>query len=297
MIKFIDSLSTRELAVVIWITIYLIFGLFAKNIRRSIFEILSVLFAWKILVSLFIFFINTAFFVFILYKIAVWHISMLKDTIIWTLGFGLIALVNTNRATDSMYYKKVLIDTMKLTIVVEFIVNFFTFSLLKELILVPIIVLAAMMRAIASMDQKNKNVESFMKYLLSSISVFVFSISLYRTIQQYTDLFTFDNLKNLLLPIYLTITFLPFMYFFSLFIKYEDLWVRLKFIMPNKKHRNRIKYGILIAANLNIDKLTNISKNITNLDIGHHGLTTKMLRQISKSEFIVGDKNDRAEKK
>ena len=218
-----------------------------------------------------------------------WDITMLKDTVIWTLGFGFVALVNTNKINDSKYFKNVFFDAIKWTIAIEFIVNFFTFSLTKELILVPIIVLAAMMQAVASFDPKHKQVENLMKNFLLLFSAFVFLFSLYKTIQQHNALFSFDNLKSFLIPVYLTITFLPFMYFYNLLVKYEELWVRLKFIIRNKKDRKRIKCRILFIANLNIDKLASISKNIAKPVNVYHDLSNKMIRQISKGEYIGDD--------
>jgi hypothetical protein len=287
--RILDSLSTRELAIAIWIIIALIACFLSKNIRQSIFGIFRALFAWKVLVSLFAFFAHTTFYVFILYKISMWDITMLKDTIIWTLGFGFVALVNTNKINDSKYFKNVFFDALKWTIAIEFIVNFFTFSLTKELIFVPIIVLAAMMQAVASFDPKHKQVENLMKNFLLLFSAFVFLFSLYKTIQQHNDLFTFDNLKSFLLPVYLTITFLPFMYFYNLLVKYEELWVRLKFIIRDKKDRKRIKRRIIFIANLNIDKLASISKNIAKPINVYNDLSNKMIRQISKGEYIDDD--------
>jgi len=284
--KVFDSLSTRELAIAIWIIIALIVCLLSKGIRHSIFGVFKAVFAWKILVSLFAFFAHTTLYVFILYKLNLWEITMLKDTVIWTFGFGFVALFNTNKVNDSKYFRNVFFHAIKWTIAIEYLVNFFTFSLAIELILVPIIVLAGMMQAFASFDTKHKQVENLMKKFLLLFSGFVFLFSLYKTIQQHSELFTFENLKSFLLPVYLTITFLPFMYFYNLLVKYEELWVRLKFIIRNKRDRKRIKRRILFVANLNIDKLTSISKNIVKPVNVYHDLSNKMIRQISKGEYI-----------
>ena len=114
--KIFDSLSTRELAWTLWILIALIACMFSKNIRQSFSGIIKALFAWKISVSLLAFFLHTFFYVFIIYKFGLWDISLLKDTLIWTLGFGFISLLNINKVNDSAYFKKVFFDTIKWTI-------------------------------------------------------------------------------------------------------------------------------------------------------------------------------------
>ncbi len=231
--EFLDSFSTRELAIAIWILIALVACLFSKNIRQSLIGIFKALFAWKISVSLLAFFAHTAFYVFVLYKLKFWNAALLKDTIIWSLSFGFVSLMNINKVNDTKYFKNIFFDAIKWTIAIEFIVNFFTFSLTKEMILVPIIVLSAGLQAASSFDPKHKQVENLFKSFLIYFSIFVFLFSFYKTIEKHSEIFTIDNLKSFLLPVILTITFLPFMYLYNLIVKYEELWVRLKFIICN----------------------------------------------------------------
>jgi len=284
-----DSFSTRELAIAIWISIALTVCMFSKGIRQSLVGILKALFAWKIFVSLLAFFIHTALYVFVLYKIGVWNISLLKDTIIWTFSFGFVSLVNINKVNNTKYFRNIFFDSIKWTIAIEFVLNFFTFSLTKEIILIPIIVFSAVMQAVASHDSKHKQVENLMKSFLMYFSIFVFLFSLYKTVEKHAELFTIDNLKSFLLPVFLTITFLPFMYLYNLVVKYEELWVRLKFMIRNEDDRKRVKLQILLVANFNIDRLANISKNIAKPINVYNDLSKNMIRQVSKGQYIGFD--------
>ncbi len=290
--KIIDSLSTRELAWATWILIALTACMFSKNIRQSFVGILKALFAWKISVSLLAFFIHTALYVFILFKLGLWDISLLKDTLIWAFSFGFISLMNINKVNDSKYFKTVLLDTIKWTIAIEFIVNFFTFSLTKELIIVPILVFSAMIQAFASFKPEHKQVENLFKYILTTFGIVIFIFSLYKTVVQHSQLFTFDNLKSFLLPIFLSITFLPFMYLYNLLVKYEELWTRLDFSIRNKQDRQRVKKQILWVANFNIDKLVNISKNIAKPVNVYNDFSNEMVKTISKGKYIGSDEDD-----
>jgi hypothetical protein len=287
--KFFDSLSTRELSWAIWILIALTGCMFSKNIRQSLFGILKALFAWKISVSLLVFFLHTALYVFILFKIKLWDISLIKDTAIWTFGFGFVSLVNVNKINDNAFFKKIFVDTIKWTIAIEFIVNFFTFSLTKELIIVPIIVFSAMMQAFASLKSEHKQVENLFKYVLTVLGLFIFFFSLYRTIEQHSQLFTIDNLKSFLLPVFLSITFLPFMFMYNLLVKYEELWTRLNFSIRNKQDRQRVKRQILWVANFNIDKVVSISKNIAKPVNVYNDFSSKMIKTISKGKYKGAD--------
>jgi len=205
------------------------------------------------------------------------------------LGFGLLSLININEANDTKYFKNIFFDAIKWTIVVQFIVNFFTFSLIIEMIIVSIIVFSAMLQTSASFDPEHKKVENLAKNFLICFSIFVFLFSLYKTIEKYSELFTIDNLKSFLLPIFLTITFLPFMYLFGLLIKYETLWVRLKFMIRNDNDRKRVKRQILLIANFNINKLTNISMNIAKPTNVYNDTSREMIKQISRGEYFGDD--------
>lgn len=290
--KIIDSLSTRELAWATWILIALTACMFSKNIRQSFADILKALFALKISVSLLAFFIHTALYVFILFKLGLWDISLLKDTLIWAFSFGFISLMNINKVNDIKYFKTVLLDTIKWTIAIEFIVNFFTFSLTKELIIVPILVFSAMMQAFASFKPEHKQVENLFKYILTTFGIVIFIFSLYKTVEQHSQLFTLDNLKSFLLPVFLSITFLPFMYLYNLLVKYEELWTRLDFSIRNKQDRQRVKRQILWVANFNIDKLVNISKNIAKPVNVYNDFSNEMVKTISKGKYVGSDEDN-----
>jgi hypothetical protein len=283
--KIFKSLSTRELAWAIWILVALAVCMFSNNMRRSFAEIIKALLAWKISVSLLAFFLHTSLYVLILFKLRLWDVSLLKDTIIWGISFGFVSLVNINKVNDSTYFKKVFLDTIKWTIAIEFVINFFTFSLIKELIFVPVIVFSATMQAFASLKPEHKQVETLFKYFLTALGAFIFVFSLFKTIEQHSQILSFDNFKSFLLPVYLSITSLPFMYFYNLLVKYEELWTRLNFSIRDKQDRQRVKRQILLVANFNIDTLVMISKNIAKPVNVYNDFSYEMIKAISKGQY------------
>jgi hypothetical protein len=253
--------------------------------RQSFAGIVKALIAWKISVSLLAFFLHTSLYVFILSKLRLWDISLLKDTVIWAISFGFVSLMNINKVNNSAYFRKVFFDTIKWTIAIEFVINFFTFSLTKELIVVPIILFSAAMQAFASLKPEHKQVENLFKYSLMAFGTFIFFFSLYKTIELHSQVFTLDNLKSFLLPLFLSITFLPFMYLYNLLVKYEELWTRLNFSIRNKQDRQRVKRQILFIANFNIDKLVMISKNIAKPVHVYNDFSYEMIKTISRGQY------------
>lgn len=287
--KILETLSTREIAWIIWIFVVFVVLVFDKKLRKSFASVIKALLAWKIIVSIFALILNTVSFVFILNKLGLWDEILLKDTIFWLFGFGFISLFNINEIENNTYFRNVLWGAIKWTLVFEFIVNFFTFSLLKELIFVPILVFIVLMQTSASFKPEHKPVEKLFTFLLNSIGIFIFVFSLYKTIQQYDKLLTIENLKDFILPVYLTITFIPFLYIYNLIAKYEVLWTRLNITIKDDKQRAIIKKYIIKVANINTNKLINISKNIAKPIYVYNDFSYEMVKTISKQPYIGSD--------
>jgi hypothetical protein len=287
--KIINSFSTRETSLIIWLIISLTLFMFNKEVRNSIFNVLRQLFSGYILATLIAFLIYTSICVFILYSFSLWDKSLLKDTVFWSIGFGFIALMNTNKVKSRTYFKDIFFETIKWTIIIEFIANFFTFSLTTELIILPVIVFSTILQLVASKEEKHRPVEKLFKYFLMGFSFFLFFFAFYKTVTSTKDLLTIENLKSFLLPIYLSITFLPFMYLFNLFVKYEYLWIILKFNIKNKTDRNRVKRQILLIANLSIDKVVSITENIAKPINIYNDLSFEMIKKVSNGKYVGFD--------
>jgi len=290
--KILDSFSTREIALLIWIVIALILMQFNKQIRKSILGFLKALFIKEFILVLFLFFIHTFFYVFLLHKVAFWDKSLLKDTIFWVFGFGFVTMFNVNKLNKNSDFKQLFIEAVKWTIILEFFLNLFTFSLIKELIILPILVWFSMMQVYASYEDKYKQVENLMKILLGGISVFIFLFSLYKTITKSNEFFTIENLKTFLLPVILSITFLPFLYLFNLVVKYELLWVVLNCNIREKRNRQSTKRKIILIANLNIDKVVHLSQNIAKPINIYHDFSSNMIKKVSKGRYVGFNEKD-----
>jgi len=285
----LDSFSTREIALLIWIAIALILMLFNNGIRKSIAGVFKALFFKEFMLVLFLFLLHTLFYVFILHKVNLWDKSLLKDTIFWAFGFGFVTMLNVNKLNSISDFKQLLIESIKWTIVIEFFVNFFTFSLTKELLILPILVWFSMMQVTASFDPKHRQVETVLNFIIGSFSVFIFFFSLYKTITNSSDFFTIENLKTFQLPVVLSITFLPFLYIFNLILKYETLWIVLNCNITEKRIRQSTKRKILLIANFNIDKVVSISGNIAKPINIYHDFSSDMVKKVSKGRYVGFD--------
>ncbi len=293
--EILKSISNREKALLIWLTLLLIVILFNKGIRQSLWEEITLLFAKEIFAKEILFPIlaltlNTAFFVFLLYKLNLWDFSLLKDTIFWFVGLGFITLINVNKANDINYFKNFVLDTLKWTIIVEFIINFISFNLWIELIILPIMTMAGRIQVLAERNIKHQAVKKLMEYFIAYFSLFVFCCSLYLTIKQHENFLSIQTLKTFILPMVLSLTLLPFIYLFNLLVKYQSLWKVLKSNIRDKKLRAKVKKRILWIANFNINKVVSITENIAKPILLYNDFSSEMIRTVSEGQYIGNDK-------
>lgn len=259
-----DVFSNREIAIFIWGTPTLLLLLFNKGIRSSILNLLKIFFSIKILIPIILAGLYTWLIVYFLDELSFWNLAFLKDTIFWFLGVAFIMLMSSNDATtDEDYFKKAIKDNFKLILILEFILNFYVFSLMSEIIFLPILVLISIMFAVASTKSEYKVVEKLMENILVVLGTIIFIISIYKVVSDFYSLATLDTLKSFLLPIILTVSFLPCVYLLALFSIYEMLLIRIK--MREQKDISFSRFAIkqiFFKCTFNLKKLRILSRNL-----------------------------------
>lgn len=222
----------------------------------------------------------------ILYKIDFWDIGLLKDTIIWSLSTGFILFMNVNKAKNLKYFTEVLLENFKAILILEFITNFYTFSLTTEMILIPIMTFIILLKLFAENSAKTNSEHIAAAKLLNNIlnifGLFIFCFVAYKTFFEYSELLKIINLKSFILPIILSVLTLPFYYLVALYMNYETLFIRIQFMFADKKIKRKLKKAILISANIDLNKLEKVNSKLNKVEIYDNGNIEKYIKQISK---------------
>lgn len=252
--------NNREMAILFWIVLIVLAVLLSK-LRKSFAPILKTLTGKMFLI---IFSLIGAYLygiILLLQNLEVWQSSNLKDVLFWLFSVGLILVFKINDAKSNSYFKSIFLSAIKWTIILEFIVNLYSFSLLTEIIILPVLVFLAMTQAVAEMDEKHKMVSKFLQNVIAVAGLLIFSFSLYKTVINFDAVLTFQTLVVFLLPSTITILFIPFLYFLALYSTYESYFIDLDFMTVKKVKVKEVKKLILRIANINLDKLLRIKKN------------------------------------
>lgn len=219
------------------------------------------------------------------YFLNVWNLSLLKETIYWTFGVAFILLVNINDAAkDEKYFKKTILNSFKIIIILEFLTNLYAFNLIIELISLPIILLFTMVSAFSQNKEENKAAKNLSDSLIAIYGILVLIFSIYHVTKDFKNIATIPNLKSFFLSPVLTTLYVPFMYFTALYMTYESFFTHKKWILKeNKKLFRSIKWQVLKKCNLSLTRIRRVSNKL-------HIYTTEEKSKILKDlNMILND--------
>lgn len=192
----------------------------------------------------------------VLSKINFWSIAFLKDSILWTSLTAFALLMNSADVhKQKTLFSKTIIDSVKVIVLIQFIANSYTFSLMSELILVPIIFIITMLEVYSVNKEEYQKINRVLFIVLLIISIIILLNSIYLIKIDINKFRTYETLKKSVLPIILTALYLPFVYSIMLISNYESLFLRLKFGEKKSKQVIRYaKYKILLYCSINFKR-------------------------------------------
>lgn len=263
-----DIFTNREIATIIWVTLFIIRFSFEKQIRTSILTTIKSALKIKILLYFFSYFCYISLIIYSFYYLELWDITYLKENIIWFIFSGLpIGLIVATNKLERGFWKRLILKNLKLIVFVEFIISSFTFSLIVELLIIPIITLIVLINTVLKFNEENKDLEKFTNIILTFVGFFILSYSMYKSITEIHLIGNVSHLKSFLFPVVYSIMSIPYMYIYKLIVEYELLFIKLRFGKKRSRKLNLlIKLRLLLFCNIQIKKLQ-IAANMNNYNL------------------------------
>lgn len=141
----ISVFSSRELAFMTWSVITFICMCYSQKLRHCLRRILKSFFAIKL--TLFIGgYIYLGSILLLIWRYIHWDNVLIKDCIIFTLATSIAMICG---AIEQKRIRNNIFDTVKVTTIIAFYINVFTFSFIIEFVLLPVIVFLSMTAAYA----------------------------------------------------------------------------------------------------------------------------------------------------
>lgn len=258
-----EILNNREIAVTIWFFIISVWMLSKRSVRSSVLGVFNAMLDKKIIIPIFFMFIHVLVMLFIFERVGYWDHMAIKDTVFWFVGTAFVTFVNINKATsDEGYFKNTIIDQIKFVVLLEFVVNLYSFNLIAELIVIPIIALVALTSGYASVKPEYKQVKSFLDFILGVFGIVLILFTIKEIGSDFQGFLSLRNLRDFSLPILFTLVFLPFIYILALFIQYESLFVRIKIFNKDQRLAKYTIWKIFLVCQLSLRKLNKFEKSV-----------------------------------
>lgn len=244
-----SMLNTRELASLILLGGFLAFSFTRADVRESARAVFKSFFSLKILVPVLIYVALVSGLVWVASWLDLWNSELLGATILWGIFSGLALLFSVNDAgKDSQFFRKRARRLVAGAALFEFFLNIRTFNLAVELVLVFVVTVLTMLRVVAGHKDEFVNVRGPIDVLLGLLVLGLLTATLAGMI---TDWRSIDHLalgRSLLLPIWLTLSTLPYVYLLAVFAGYELAFMRLEF--ANNRAKPPLRAKLAVAAEL-----------------------------------------------
>lgn len=251
-----EALNNREIASALWMLLFAAWAFSKKEVRSAFGSVLDAFAKKVILVPFTLLIINTLASVWVLRQIGIWDSSQIKNTFLWFVGVATVSFFRIHKiADDPHYFKNAIKDNLKLIVFIEFLVSFYTFNLVFELVFIPFMTLIGALLAVSQTDVKYILVQKVLSKLIEITGISIIFYAAYRLVVDFNDFAQVQTILDFSVPIALSIFLLPLIYIFHVYMVYEGVFVRIQFSIKDEKLRAYAKRSSIIKYKLDLSDL------------------------------------------
>jgi hypothetical protein len=225
----LELFNNRELATVLWLFVGAVALLFSETIRTSLGSIARLLVEPFLLATLLSLVVYLAVLGWAGHGVGIWSTDLISETIWWFVGTALVLLVNVNDALkERRFFRRVALQTMGITLLLDFFMNdLFVLSFPFELLLLPVLTFLGLLSLVAQRDPASREVASATGCLQAAAGFSIAAFVVFKVSTNLDQVTTEAHLLELLLPVWLTVSFLPFVYVVSVLVAYDSAFRRI----------------------------------------------------------------------
>ncbi len=220
-------LTDREIASLLWVGLILTIAIPRPGARKTIRDVVSAFMFRSIIVSALAYVCYVTAAVLIARALGLWNPALAKDTVIWLVTVGLPLLWANTDAAKPGFYRRTARRTVGISVLVGFYLNLALFPLWAELLLQPFVVLVAIASVMGKYDPKLAPAKRIADRLQVLLGLALIGYVTWTVGSHLSALNGLDIGLSLLLPIWLTLAVLPFIYPFSLLLSYQAAMTRM----------------------------------------------------------------------
>lgn len=291
---FFNLFSSREQALIFWLIILIVYALGGEKVRISFKHVLRSLLNKYIIIIFFLSFLYSFFEVLLLKKIGIWSPSLLKETIIWVFFSSTVAVAKctSQKKEDELSIKRILKESITLFVIFEYFINLYTFHILVEIVLVPVVASLVLFAHYTRRTQENALAHKLANQIFSLFGLLLINFMIFSVKTE--DVFSYETYIQIFLSGILAVLFYPFLYFVTLIVVYEGPFFRIRLALKNNKEL--IAYArkrLFLAGGFRLKKAQKVGKIISSEiwnNLNEKSIDRLFNRIKTGNQFKVGDR-------
>lgn len=241
--------NNREWAVFFWAAVAVAWILWRRDLRTAFRQVVHAALTPKILTPLLVMGAWATGLVLIGRRWELWKPTLTTDTSLWFVTSGLVMFGGSQEsATRPHFFRRKATSTLKVTPLVEGYAQLLVLGLPVELALQPVAALLGALSAVASTQHRYRPVRRLINSIATLLGVALFTYVTLGLLTSWRDLDKAELLRQLALPIWLTVGLLPYIYCLGLYMAYELAFLRLRWASESSSPASlRIKVALVLG--------------------------------------------------
>ena len=227
--------NNREISLMVWVAVALMWILSSRDLRSQIGGLVrqamapALIGAWLAMTFYVVAVVIAA------ERVGLWEVSLLKATLSWLGGTALVLFLSMNKVGEKGFARRTVSSTVKFTVFLSYLLNLYVFDLWIELMLQPILAALLLMHEFLKTSPEHAPARRYVDGLLIIIVLTVSTFYFVQVIRKWEDVAIAENAVSLALPIWLTVSLLPFIYILGLSSAYGSAFSRVRWARRPKK--------------------------------------------------------------
>lgn len=284
------GLSSREIATLIYLSPVLAAIPLWKKGRPLAVDVVRAFFAPKLALIWLLMSLYVVACVWLLAWLNLWDWPNLKSTILWWLTVGFTGIFEAQRLQDKPHIlRKLVRNAFTLSAIILFIAELVSFPIWVELPILPALVFLTLLIAVGEHQTDNPGIPLALKLLrgLQMLAgILILSFSYWLVVGSVTKFWSLNTLREFGLPFLLWLMFVPFIFLLSVYMTYEQVFVRLRMRPKQASIVQYARWRALFSFGWNIDGLKRLSRDMRECDITDKQGIKAAIREIKRIHKI-----------
>jgi hypothetical protein len=248
-----DDVNNREAATLIWLGIALVVVLLRlPDVRGLLWESVKLFMKPAILGPVVALAAWTVGLVALAHTVGLWEADVRNDTVIWFVTVGIAFFFSLRKVEEGRFFRKTARRAVAATVFVEAFVNLAQFGLIVELLFLPSVTFLVLLDTVAARQDETLVVHRLVNRLLSFVGVCFLVYSAICLVEDFDAGYT---VRALVLPVWLALGVMPFIYVVGLWSGYQQAFLRIDSHTDDPSNRSRAKRALLRAVNVRASEL------------------------------------------